>query len=192
MGVTRVKEPEKKEEKVEKIEKKAKKVEERKTAPKLVVRIANTDLDGNKQLAYALEGIKGIGYTMAKAICIASGLDPRRKLSTLSNEEIELIEKIIHNPKEYGIPLFLLNRRKDLETGKDLHLVGAELEVAKKFDIKRYIELKTYRGWRHMLGQPVRGQRTRSHFREKGKVVGVMKKAIKAKEEEEKKKKVSK
>jgi small subunit ribosomal protein S13 len=186
MGVTKVKEQEK--ERVEKIERKIKKPEERKTAPKVVVRIANTDLDGNKQLVYALKGIKGIGYTMAKAICIASGLDPKRKLGTLSGEEIELLEKVIHNPKEYGIPSFLLNRRKELETGKDLHLVGAELEVAKKFDIKRHIELRTYRGWRHMLGQPVRGQRTRSHFREKGKVVGVIKKAIKAKEEEERKK----
>jgi len=190
MGVTRVREPEKEKEKIEKIEKKVKKPEERKIVSKLVVRIANTDLDGNKQLVYALKGIKGIGYTMAKAICIASGLDPKRKLGTLSSEEIELLEKVIRNPKEYGIPSFLLNRRKDLETGKDLHLVGAELDIAKKFDIQRQIELRTYRGWRHMLGQPVRGQRTRSHFREKGKVVGVIKKAVKAKEEE--KKKVSK
>jgi small subunit ribosomal protein S13 len=184
MGVTRVKEPEK-ETKAEKIEKEVKKPEKREVAPKLVVRIANTDLDGNKQLAYGLTKIKGIGYTMAKAVCIAAGLDPKRKLSSLSNEEIDLLEKVIRNPQQYGIPSFLLNRRKDLETGKDLHLVGAELEVAEKFDIKRQVELKTYRGWRHMLGQPVRGQRTRSKFREKGRVVGVMKKAIK---EEEKKK----
>jgi small subunit ribosomal protein S13 len=188
MGVTRVKEPEKEKIKEEKEKKEGKKVEKAEK-PKLVVRVANTDLDGNKQLAYALTGIKGVGYMMAKAICIASGLDPRRKLNTLSNEEIELLEKVIRSPQDYGVPSFLLNRRKDLETGKDLHLVGSELEIATKFDIQRQIELKTYRGWRHMLGQPVRGQRTRSHFRQRGRVVGVMKKTVKAKEE---KKEVSK
>lgn len=186
MGVTKVKE-EKIEETEKKKEEKPKKVEKKETTKaKLIVRIANTDLDGEKRLAYALKGIKGIGYTMAKAICKVAGLSTKVKLGSLSENEIEKLEDIIFNPEKYGIPPYLLNRRKDLETGKNLHLIGSDLDVAKKFDVERYISLKTYRGWRHMLGQPVRGQSTRSHFREKGKIVGVTKKEIKLKTKEEK------
>ncbi len=188
MGISRVKD-----EKVEKEEKKEErpKKEEKKEVvkTKVIVRIANTDLDGEKRLAYALKGVKGIGFTMAKAICKAAGLDPSRKLSSLNESEIEKLEDVILNPSKYGIPSYLFNRRKDLESGKDLHLIGSDLEVVKKFDIERYINLKTYRGWRHMLGQPVRGQSTRSHFRERGKIVGVTKKAIKIKTGEKKEEK---
>lgn len=152
-----------------------------------VVRVANTDLDGRKQLVHALRGIKGISYAMAKAVCTAAGIDPRVKLGSLNESDIELLEKIIRDPSQYGIPSYLLNRRRDLRTGKDLHLIGSDLDIARKFDIERYINLKTYRGWRHMLGQPVRGQSTRSHFREKGRVVGVSKKTVKIVEEKEKK-----
>ena len=175
MGVSKVKD-----------ERKEKKKEEKKEKPKTVkvertraiVRLANTNLDGEKYVIRALRDIKGISFTLAKAICAASGIEAKRKLSSLNEEEREKLEKVIQNPLEFGVPPYLLNRRKDLKTGKDLHLTGSDLEVAQKFDIKRQIELRTYRGWRHMLGQPVRGQRTRSHFRERGRVVGVMKKAV--------------
>jgi small subunit ribosomal protein S13 len=185
MGVTKVKV-----EKEEKEEEKPKKVEKKEAAKtKLIVRIANTDLNGEKQLIYALKDIKGMGYTMAKAVCKVANLNLNTKLGSLSEDEIKKLEDVILNPTKYGIPPFLFNRRKDLESGKDLHLVGSDLEVAKKFDIERHIALKTYRGWRHMLGQPVRGQSTRSHFRERGRIVGVTKKAIKIKTGEEKEEK---
>lgn len=80
-----------------------------------------------------------------------------------------------------------------METGQDLHLTGADLDVARKFDIQKMVDLKTWKGFRHMLGQPVRGQRTRSSFRG-GRIVGVVRKAVRMqlekdkKEEKEKKK----
>jgi len=167
-------------------------MKEAKTAEKVgdttIVRVLNTDLNGNKRLAYALKGIKGISYTTARAVCIAAGYDPNIKLKTLTEQDIEHLEKVIRNPGDYGIPSYLFNRRKDLETGKDMHLTGSDLEIRRKLDIERYINLKTYRGWRHMLGQPVRGQRTRSHFREKGRVVGVVRKTVKIASSQEKKK----
>lgn len=181
-GVTKVKKETKE------VEEKPKKTEKPSTEFRALVRVANTDLDGEKQLVHALRGVKGVSYTMAKAICTAAGFDPRVKLSSLSESNIELLEKVIYNPKQYGIPSYLLNRRRDLKTGEDSHLIGSDLDVGRKFDVERYINLKTYRGWRHMLGQPVRGQSTRSHFREKGRVVGVTKKTIKIAEAEKEKK----
>ena len=79
-----------------------------------------------------------------------------------------------------------------MKFGKNLHLTGADLTLSKEVDIKRLKRIKSYRGLRHAIGQPVRGQRTRSHFRT-GVSVGVQRKAAKiaqaAAEKESKKKK---
>lgn len=174
------------------------KPEEKKPKPRIekpkietiaIVRLSGTDLDGDKNLVNALRGIKGISYVMSKAVVKVSGFDPKTKLGDLSESDREKLEQIIKDPAKFGVPGFLFNRRKDLATGKDIHLTGTDLIVAKKFDVEKSIGIKSYRGWRHMLGQPVRGQRTRSSFRG-GRVVGVMRKEIKLqlkKEEEEKK-----
>jgi len=181
MGISKVKDveeavEEKKEEKKLPIKKEAK--------PKgAVVRLLNTDLDGKKSVVRALRGIKGIGFAMANAVVKAAGFDPKRKLETFSEEELKKLEDVIRNPGAYGIPSFLLNRRKDPFSGKDMHLTGTDLVVTERFDIQRQIDLGTYRGWRHMLGQPVRGQSTRSHFRH-GRTVGVVRKAIRIQQQQ--------
>lgn len=186
MGVTKIKaEEEKKEEKVK--EKQKEEVKKQKEV-RGIVRVLNTDLDGEKPLINALRSIKGISFSLSKAVCEVSGFDPKVKLGSLTESDVQKIEKIIKDPSSYGIPFYFLNRRKDRETGKDIHISGADVDVYRKFDIQRMIDLKTYKGVRHMLGLPVRGQKTRSSFR-KGRVVGVVRKAIKitAEKKEEKK-----
>ena len=177
MGSTRVKPGEERAEKSK--EKKSVKPArmEKQVGIRTITRVAGTDLDGEKSLIRAIKGVKGVSYVMSKAICIVSGFDPKRKLGTFSEDELKKLEDVIKNPANYGVPVWILNRRKDVETGKDLHLSGSDLDVAKRFDIQRQINLKTYKGFRHMMGQPVRGQRTRSHFRV-GKEVGVVRKAV--------------
>lgn len=185
MGVTRVRAPEEKEKPKEK---KVKPVRiEKPKELKLVVRVAGTDLDGEKKLINALKKIKGISHAMSKAICTVSGFDPNTKLGSLSETDLAKLEEIIKDPIKFGVPPYLVNRRKDPETGKDLHLVSSDLDIAKKFDIKKMIDIKSYKGVRHMYGLPVRGQRTRSSFR-KGRVVGVMRKTIKLQTKKEEKK----
>ncbi len=177
----RVKEAEKA--KKETAEKKDEKKKETKPvqqrAARTLIRILNTDLDGEKNLITALRGIRGVSYTMSKAICTVGSFNPGQKLSSLSETDIQKIEQIIRSPTNFGIPLFLINRRRDPATSENLHLTGQDLVVSRKFDIQDEINMKTYRGWRHMLGQPVRGQRTRSKFRHKGGAVGVLRKDAK-------------
>ncbi len=139
-----------------------------------IIRIMQTDISGEKQLYVGLTSIKGISWSFSNALCNKLGLGKKRKIESLNSEEIKKIEEFIKNPI---LPNFLLNRRKDLDTGKDLHLIGSDLDLRKDFDIKRLKKIRSYKGLRHALGQPVRGQRTRSHFRQKGKAVGVLKKA---------------
>lgn len=168
----------KKKEEPKKEEKEVKKrLESRRDIPSQIIRVAGTDLDGGKPLVRALRKIKGLGFTATIAVCSASNINPSTKLVELNETQLASLEKIIKNPINYGIPTFLVNRRRDPDTGIDAHLSASDLDIAKKFDIQKYINLRTYRGWRHMLGQPVRGQRTRSTFRYKGRTVGVIKKA---------------
>lgn len=127
-----------------------------------LVRILSKDIEGKKDIYSGLTKIKGIAWGMSNAICNKLGLDKKRKIGSLTDEEIKKVEEFIKNPK---VPSYLVNRRNDFETGKDSHLTGTDLELKKEFDIKRLKKIKSYRGIRHATGQPVRGQRTRSHFR---------------------------
>ncbi len=140
-----------------------------------VVRIAGTDLNGDYYVYMALQGIKGVGYNFARALVRLLGIDESKKLKELGEEEIKKIEDALKNPMKYGMPAWMLNRRKDRETGKDMHLIGTDLELQVKEDINRLIRIRCYRGIRHQMGLPVRGQRTRTGFR-KGMTVGVQRK----------------
>lgn len=139
-----------------------------------VVRVGETNLDGNKKVSAALMQIKGISFAFANAISQVSGLG-EKKVSELSENEIQMLEDIINHPNKYQIPSWMFNRRKDFETGKDMHLTTSQLEFTHKMDIDREKKIRSYRGIRHSLGLPVRGQRTRSSFR-KGTTVGVQRK----------------
>ena len=145
------------------------------TGFKHIVRIADTDLDGNKSVVMALTGIKGIGLRMARAIVNALELDANKKLGELDDETIERLRKFVEEELEQHIPPWMFNRRKDPYSGKDLHLLAKDVDLARKLDIERLIRIKCYRGIRHAKGKKVRGQRTRSTGR-KGMTVGVVKK----------------
>lgn len=139
-----------------------------------LVRIADTDLDGKKTLLYALARIKGIGVPFANAVCKLAGVDPFRRTGSLQDEDVKKLEKVITDPLTEGMTPWLLNRRKDFETGEDKHIITGDLIFNVENDIKFMKKIKSYKGVRHIFGLPVRGQRTRSKFRKnKGKVVGV-------------------
>ncbi len=140
-----------------------------------VVRIAGTDIDGKLKLAYGLSCIKGIGYNTALSILRVLGIDPNKRVGFLTDDEIAMIEDAILNLAKYKIPSWMFNRRKDYETGIDMHLVGADLIFKAKQDIEREKKIKSWRGIRHALGLKVRGQRTHTTGR-LGVTVGVTKK----------------
>ncbi len=139
------------------------------------VRIAGVELKGNRPIFLELRKIPGVNWRFAHAVCIALGINKYIALGALSDEELQRLEDCLKNPEKYGIPKWLLNRQKDKYDGKDKHLVGSDLEIQVKMDIKKEIELNSWRGNRHKHGLPVRGQKTRSHHR-KGRTVGVQKK----------------
>ncbi|RLE99080.1 MAG: 30S ribosomal protein S13 [Thermoprotei archaeon] len=141
---------------------------------KHIVRIADKDLPGDKNIVYALALIKGIGVNTAYALCRKLGIDTRRKLGSLSDEEIRKVDEAVRELHKLGLPAWLYNRRRDPYFGVDRHLVGAELVLAVKTDIELMKKIRCWKGIRHMLGLKVRGQRTRTTGRT-GLTVGVRK-----------------
>ncbi len=137
-----------------------------------IVRILGTDIDGALKLPYGLAKIKGIGVNLGYAIARVAGIDPELRIGMLTDEQVRKIEEVAKDPTKYGIPSWMLNRRFDPATGRDLQLYGAELELAIKEDIQQEMRIKSWRGVRHSLGLKVRGQRTRTTGR-KGGPIGV-------------------
>jgi len=140
-----------------------------------IVRIADTDIDGRMKLAWGLASIKGIGYATALAVARYLGLNPEMLVGYLTDEQISRIEEVLSDLTKLGLPSWLYNRRRDIETGKDMHLIGSDLLLYARRDIEREIKIGSYRGIRHKLGYKVRGQRTRTTGRI-GMTVGVRKK----------------
>jgi len=127
-----------------------------------VIRIVSKDIEGKMSLYAGLTKIKGISWALSGAICNLLKLDRKKKIGELSGAEIKRVEEVLSSPE---IPGFLQNRRKDLAGGDNKHLIGADLDLQKEFDIKRIKKMKSYKGFRHVAGLPTRGQRTRSNFR---------------------------
>jgi len=148
-----------------------------------IVHLVGRDLSGKLKLSTALRQVKGVGIRLApifaEIISKELGIPNDTYIGKFNEEQIEKIEKTIQTPRAYGVPGWLLNRRKDMETGKDVHLIGPDLTFAMKQDIEREKNLYTWRGFRHIYAKKVRGQHTRTSGR-RGLTMGVAKKAVMA------------
>lgn len=142
-----------------------------------MVRFLSTDIDGNLSVKRALRKVKGISFMFSNAICIKTDIDPNKKIGLLETSDTKKLEEAV----KARYPPWMVNRRKDPETGENKHLIGTGIMLNLREDINAMRKMRSYKGIRHELGQPVRGQRTRSTFRT-NKTVGVSrKKAMAAK-----------
>jgi small subunit ribosomal protein S13 len=110
-----------------------------------MARIAGVDIPKEKRVEISLQYIYGIGPASSRRILSSSGISPDTKVKNLSEQEVSRIREIID--KEYKVE------------------GGLRKEV--NLNIKRFIEIGSYRGLRHRRGLPVRGQRTRTNARTK-------------------------
>ena len=132
------------------------------------------DIPGERKLLVGLTQIKGIGYNFATAIAVTLKINTNSNIGHLTEINVQAIEKLILNPIESKFPLWFINRQKDIETGKDLHLLTSDIPFTLRNDIERERIAASWRGYRHLSGLKVRGQRTRTSGR-KGGAVGVAK-----------------
>ncbi len=108
-----------------------------------MARIAGVDLPPKKRVEVGLTYIYGIGRTRAKSVLYRAGIDFNKKVSDLSEEEVSKIRNLL---EEEGA-------------------VEGDLRKEISMNIKRHIEIGSYRGLRHRRGLPVRGQRTHTNAR---------------------------
>lgn len=141
------------------------------------LRIIDTDVDGTLKTSYALSKIKGIGLSLANAMLKKADINPNKRAGFLTETDVEKIEEVIKDPAKHGLPTWILNRRKDADTGKDGNFISADLVLRNKMDIEQMKIIKSWRGYRHAYGLKVRGQRTKTTGRA-GKALGVKKKTL--------------
>jgi small subunit ribosomal protein S13 len=108
-----------------------------------MARISGVDLPPNKRIEIGLTYIYGIGRSQANKILGAAEVAPNTKVRELNDEEINRIRKVI----------------------EEQHRVEGDLRKEISFNIKRLMEIGSYRGLRHRRGLPVRGQRTHTNAR---------------------------
>ncbi len=140
-----------------------------------IIRLARKDLDATMPIERALWKIKGVGNNFSHALRVSLGFNADMKLNELSEDEIKKLEDVVYNPGKYKIPSWMCNHQKDIETGEDKHYIESDLILKNKNEISFLKKIRCYKGIRHQFNLPVRGQRTKSHFR-KGKTVGVSRK----------------
>jgi small subunit ribosomal protein S13 len=108
-----------------------------------MARIAGVDVPGNKQAWVSLMYIYGIGPALSRKILAQTGVNPETKMADLGEDEVNRLRDVI---------------------GKEYRVEG-ELRKETNLNIKRLIEIGSYRGSRHRHNLPVRGQRTRTNAR---------------------------
>ena len=139
-----------------------------------IVRIVGNDIPGERKLLVGLTQIKGIGHNFATAVASTLKINTNSNIGNLTEANVQAIEKLITDPIASKFPIWFLNRRKDIETGADLHLLTSDIPFTLRNDIERERITASWRGYRHLSGLKVRGQRTRTSGR-KGGAVGVAK-----------------
>ena len=139
-----------------------------------IVRVLGNDIPGEKKTLVGLGQIRGIGYNFSRAVLEYLKIDPNSNIGNMTEEQATGIEEVIKDPAKVGFPTWFLNRRKDIESGNDMHLLTSEIEFTIRNDIERERQINSWRGYRHLYGLKVRGQRTRTTGR-KGGTVGVAK-----------------
>jgi small subunit ribosomal protein S13 len=108
-----------------------------------VARIAGVDLPRDKRVEISLRYIYGIGPTRSREILASTGVNPDTRVKDLSDSEVAALREAV----------------------EENYQVEGDLRRLESLNIKRLMDIGTYRGRRHRLGLPVRGQRTRTNAR---------------------------
>merc|ERR1712203_946782 len=140
-----------------------------------ILRVMNTNIDGKRNIMFAITAIKGIGRRYANIVLKKADIDLSKRAGELSEEEVEKIITIMSNPRQYKIPDWFLNRQKDIKDGKTGQMMSNLLDNKLREDLERLKKIRAHRGLRHYWGVRVRGQHTKTTGR-RGRTVGVSKK----------------
>merc|ERR1712146_203730 len=127
-----------------------------------ILRVLNTNLDGKVKVMFALTNIKGVGRRFSNICCKKAEVDLNKRAGELTQEEVERLVTIVQNPRQFKVPDWMLNRKKDVKDGKFSQVVSNTLDMKLREDLERLKKIRAHRGLRHYWGLRVRGQRTKT------------------------------
>ena len=101
-----------------------------------ILRVMNTNIDGKRNIMFAITAIKGVGRRYANLVLKKVDIDLNKRAGELSEEEVEKIVTIMQNPRQYKIPNWFLNRKKDIKDGKTpMQNIGMQDSLLSRFDL---------------------------------------------------------
>merc|ERR1711981_702888 len=138
-----------------------------------ILRVQNTNIDGNIKITHALTNIRGMGRRFTDLVLKKAEIDRSKRAGQLNEEELERIQTTMLQPKNFKIPVWFLNRQRDFRDGKDSQLISNNLDNKLREDYDRMKKIRLHRGIRHWWGLRVKGQKTKTSGRH-GRTVGVL------------------
>ena len=133
-----------------------------------ILRVMNTNIEGRERVCIAITAIRGVGRRFASLILKKAEIDPTKRAGTLSQEELDKIVAILQDPLKFKIPAWFLNRQRDTVTGKTSQLHAQQVAGKLREDLERLKKMRCHRGLRHYWGIRVRGHRTKTSGRTRG------------------------
>ncbi|AQK62393.1 40S ribosomal protein S18 [Zea mays] len=155
-----------------------------------ILRLLNTNVDGKQKIMFAMTSIKGVGRRFSNIVCKKADIDMNKRQASrfsskdiirslwageLTPDELERLMTVVANPRQFKVPDWFLNRKKDYKDGRFSQVVSNALDMKLRDDLERLKKIRNHRGLRHYWGLRVRGQHTKTTGR-RGKTVGVSKK----------------
>merc|ERR1712003_535705 len=139
-----------------------------------ILRIQNTNIDGNIKIGYALTSIQGMGRRFTDLVLKKAEIDVNKRAGQINAEELERMQTTMANPKNFKIPTWFLNRQRDIKDGKTSQLTSNNWDNKLREDLERMKKIRLHRGIRHYWGVRVKGQHTCTTGRH-GRTVGISK-----------------
>ena len=109
-----------------------------------ILRVCNTNIDGRQKVIYGLRRIKGVGRRFATLVCKKADIDTTRRAGELKPEQVEKIVAVLQNPQEFKIPVWMLNRQRDIVDGTNTQLIANNIESKLREDLERMKKMKMH------------------------------------------------
>uniref|UniRef100_A0A453M1L4 40S ribosomal protein S18 n=1 Tax=Aegilops tauschii subsp. strangulata TaxID=200361 RepID=A0A453M1L4_AEGTS len=107
-----------------------------------ILRVLNTNVDGKQKIMFALTSIKGVGRRFSNIVCKKADIDMNKRAGELSSEEMDRLMAVVHNPRQFKVPDWFLNRKKDYKDGRFSQVVSNAVDMKLRDDLERLKKIR--------------------------------------------------
>merc|ERR1712146_836686 len=117
-----------------------------------ILRVMNTNIAGDRNITVALTPIRGVGRRYSTLCLKKAEVNTAQRAGELSEDQVRKVVTILQNPRQYKIPDWFLNRKKDIKDGKYSQVLASDLNNKLREDYERMKKIRLHRGIRHYWG----------------------------------------